>query len=296
MDLTVYNDIKSFINQYRGLSRFCLRELINLYPSIPRNTLGSICSLQYQIINSHNHYKLKNNAKRLYRRFTGAVAEGETPGIIIRLAQEVNVCPALVARSILAQYYIDNNLEDNGEFASEKVFVTTMMKDTSSINDRDLALEVFLSVMYDDQYGPVADSIKHCIGADYEEVLKAKLRALGVSFKDESVLRARGYDKTPDVKLDFPLAIANATASGAPAIVNWIESKALFADAPLHAQYATNQYVSYWNRFGPGLVIYWFGCTEDIIKSPENRFIVRNDVPENLVFMNPSIIKAPSLL
>lgn len=202
----------------------------------------------------------------------------------------MNSCPSLVARTILSQYYIENNLEETGEFASEKVFVTNMMKDTSAINDRDLAFEVFLSVMYDDQYGPVADSIKHCIGADYEEVLKAKLRALGVSYKDECVLRMRGYDKTPDIKLDIPLA----TADGA--LVNWIESKALFADAFVHEQYVKNQYVSYWNRFGSGLVIYWFGCTKDIIETSEKRFIVRNDIPENLVFMNPSVIKAPSLI
>lgn len=48
-------------------------------------------------------------------------------------------------------------------------------------------------------------------------------------------------------------------------------------------------------RFGPGLVVYWFGFVETIIEPTEKRFIVREDVPTNIVLLNPNIIQVPSL-
>lgn len=64
---------------------------------------------------------------------------------------------------------------------------------------------------------------------------------MGLAFRDEEHLRKHGYDKTPDCKLDVPIAIDGF-------IVNWIESKALFGDEDAHRDYKKNQYLSYWNR------------------------------------------------
>lgn len=64
---------------------------------------------------------------------------------------------------------------------------------------------------------------------------------LGLAFRDEEYLRKYGYDKTPDVKLEVPIAIDGF-------IVNWVESKALFGDDIVHKEYMRTQYLSYWNR------------------------------------------------
>lgn len=79
------------------------------------------------------------------------------------------------------------------------------------------------------------------MGQEYEIKLHREISRLGMAFRDEEHMRARGYDKTPDVKLEVPVAIDGF-------IVNWIESKALFGDEYVHKDYMQKQYSSYWNR------------------------------------------------
>jgi hypothetical protein len=42
-------------------------------------------------------------------------------------------------------------------------------------------------------------------------------------------------------------------------LISWIDSKALFGDIDTHHQSVVPQAESYVHRFGPGLIIYWFG-------------------------------------
>ncbi|KAL1110612.1 hypothetical protein AAG570_008140, partial [Ranatra chinensis] len=122
------------------------------------------------------------------------------------------------------------------------------------------------------------------IGKEHEIRLENCLSEKGVTFKTETTLREKGYDKTPDILLDMPIAADNF-------VIHWIESKALFADDKSHRQYANNQYLSYFNRFGTGLVIYWCGYVKSIIEIDEykNKFLVKQEFPEIVPF-NPDLI------
>ena len=97
-------------------------------------------------------------------------------------------------------------------------------------------------------------------------------------------MRIGGYDKTPDVKLDVPFA----TKDGA--IVNWIESKALFGDDENHEGYLQDQLRCYWNRLGTGLVIYWFGFISDLrISALKEGILIEEAFPsdDQIILMNP---------
>lgn len=121
------------------------------------------------------------------------------------------------------------------------------------------------------------------IGAEYEHKLECCLRELNITFYNEDYLREKGYDKTPDAKLAIPIAVDGV-------VVNWVESKAQFGSKEVHQKYMEQQYLSYWNRFGPGLVIYWFGYLDNIVDGNEKSFIVRDEFPKNIVKMNPDLL------
>lgn len=97
----------------------------------------------------------------------------------------------------------------------------------------------------------------------------------GMHYYDENDLRRMGFDKTPDIKMILPFLYKGE-------VVNWIESKATFGDVKTHKYYIQQQLNSYSNRFGSGIIIYWFGYHVDTPKLPENKvgIIVLDNFPE----------------
>ncbi|EDV21638.1 uncharacterized protein TRIADDRAFT_59843 [Trichoplax adhaerens] len=94
--------------------------------------------------------------------------------------------------------------------------------------------------------------------------------------KDENDMRLKGYDKTPDIKLEVPIAVNGN-------IVNWIESKASFGDEHSHATYMKDQYYSYLNRFGPGMVIYWFGFIKELNFDEQPGILIVDSFPLEII-------------
>lgn len=122
---------------------------------------------------------------------------------------------------------------------------------------------------------PAMDVYRHQIGVEKEAFLHSRLQDHAILFHSEAAMRAAGYPKTPDALLAYPVEVDGH-------IVNWIESKALFGDAAAHAMYLRDQYWPYYNRFGPGLVIYWYGFIDELNGDCERGILVMNQLPEHI--------------
>ncbi|CAI5733923.1 unnamed protein product [Hyaloperonospora brassicae] len=106
---------------------------------------------------------------------------------------------------------------------------------------------------------PLADRVRHSVGQEYEDVLLMTLRTRQLVFESEATLRAKGLSKTPDVRLLLPIGVKDAADGERLHVVHWIDSKAMFGDRYTHDTENASQLQGYVNRFGPGMVIYWFG-------------------------------------
>jgi len=124
-----------------------------------------------------------------------------------------------------------------------------------------LRADVERVVAWDHQASPAVDALRRNAGKEYEDLLEELLTNEGIPFVTESDLRADGHAKTPDIKLDVPIAVRGR-------IVNWIDSKASFSDPAVHLEKGVEQFQGYVNRFGPGMVIYWHGIVDELNTDP----------------------------
>ncbi|KAK4885413.1 hypothetical protein RN001_001684 [Aquatica leii] len=254
MELDVYKKIIKTINNHQGLSKDCLEHLKAIFSQVSSDTLHSIVSNEYQKRMKYYYVKTPEAVDKFYSLYREAVNSDQPSGIIIRIAVNTGICPCLIAKLILQKPFMDDSVLNKSVFKISSE-VKRYIRDTNLIPDPRLAYEVYLCTLYDDLYSPTVEIMKTSIGQEYEIKLQREMTQLGLAFRAEEHLRKYGYDKTPDIKLEIPIAVNGF-------IINWVESKARFADEEIHKEYFRSQYGSYWNRFGPGLVIYWFGFVE----------------------------------
>ena len=177
-----------------------------------------------------------------------------------------------------------------------------------------------LSHYSDPFYGMHYTQSSNNSGQVFEQKVERYLKESGVDFMNEDELRKKRYDVTPDFKLNIPVILERhwkvdelgrkrcvqhylitkpiefvplksglQTADQPLALVeenitrdviNWIECKSLFANEQCHKEYAQNQYNSYVNRFGKGIVIYNYGCIDTILDDEDPKFVVLTQLPE----------------
>lgn len=119
----------------------------------------------------------------------------------------------------------------------------------------------------------------------------------------EKECRLRGLDMTPDMVLNEPIALLLSNDDGvkdnqeheftatsyiggsdnAVRVLNWIESKAMFGGPEQMRTVMQRQLFPYWNRYGPGAVIYWFGhVLEDNENDQGGHTSVSTDKPNDV--------------
>merc|ERR1719431_1670524 len=291
MDMCVYESIVSAITRKSWDFDQVYAQLVQEFPTERKESVRSILSQEYQR-HIKKGFKACNNPGRreaVYRSVRQADSAGLPEGVIVRHAQQAGNSSALTAKMVLEEYLTENTEQTvkPGEYKDQalKSQTSMLMKDTTLIDDGKLAMEIFLATIKDDSYGPVAEAIKHSIGEEHEQKLKDCLTKLEIPFSDENVLRVQGYDKTPDIKLEVPIAVDGH-------IVNWIESKALFGDPEAHQGYLRDQFWSYMNRFGSGMVIYWFGYINQLDTNRSAGIILTDHFPSNIVRYTPDRVKS----
>ncbi|KAM6181890.1 CDAN1-interacting nuclease 1 isoform 1-T1 [Erethizon dorsatum] len=278
-------------------TRQSLRKLKQRFPSQSQATLLSIFSQEYQkhIKRTHSKHHTLEAIESYYQRYLNGVVKNGAAPVLLELANEVEYAPSLMARIILEKFLQERDgtppatwLAFGNEiqctwlrsqiikFPSSKSVINSMLRDPSQIPDGVLANQVYQCIVNDCCYGPLVDCIKHAIGHEHEVLLRDLLLEKNLSFLDEDQLRAKGYDKTPDFILQVPVAVEGH-------IIHWIESKASFGDECSHHAYLHDQFWSYWNRFGPGLVIYWYGFIQELDCNRERGILLKACFPTDIV-------------
>lgn len=317
MDIKTYDKILDLINKNRNLSRGKIYHLIvsmgdnfkisdetftSIYANLKRRQMFKPNQdTTHCESNSFNWRHLKDNSINLCFKYNeyeqeenrrlNAGEKHSRENLILKISNDLNISPVLMVRLILDGFIRQGTLE-LAESAiaqcKDKVTISNLIKETHLLKNGRLAYEIWECCCMDDDYGPTIDVVRNLIGIEHEMKLEKLLTDRNISFVKENVLRERGYDKTPDFMLEVPICLKDGT------VICWIDSKATFGDEQSHKDNYENQFKFYLNRFGSGLVIYWFGYLNTIESLPFNfnsgtlkKVISIDDkFPNDVVFLN----------
>lgn len=172
---------------------------------------------------------------------------------LVEIAEKHNFPPILISMFIF--------LEDG---ASKKQF-WEFIRNPELLESEETAKEVEDVVKMDFVYSPHANDRQKERGLWGEGLLQGWLDGQGVKYQTEDDLRGGEQQKTPDCLLDEPMLYEGKK-------VYWIESKASFGDNVEFRFNSKKQLSPYTKIFGPGVVVYWTGCLDDM-ECPEDVYI-----------------------
>ena len=171
--------------------------------------------------------------------------------VIVNIAVEAGYPPYLMARII-----VEALTGHKGKRLTDAMKDPSLHLSSPPHGSPFLASSVLKAVNSDPLCGPRHDLYRRHVGISFEHLLARQLDRLNVPFVTEDHLRSLGTSKTPDILLSSPVAFF---ADGRYRPVCWIDSKALFGDATTHRTEVVAQATGYVHRFGPGMLLYWFG-------------------------------------
>lgn len=267
-----------------------LHRLALAHPQHSYDTLFAMFEQLFQRQISRNFYLLRQHGYEFVRLFQ----RGEST--LIEIAHRHNLTPVMVARRVLEIVLFSNNNNNNNKNKNnnknnnsnnsnnnkatnsssnknnnnnqhhqpsrlDKRKITKYLRDPSTIPSQPLRNQVIQCIHADDLFGPNIDRTRAVLGLEYESLLLDHVSALGLEYETEHDLRQRSSFKTPDVLLRVPVAFHDK-------VVCWIDSKGKFADEYTLKKDYSDSVSSYVGRFGPGMVIYWFGFVSDCVDCP----------------------------
>lgn len=221
---------------------------------------------------ARNFYLVKTNGQQIVERFKSGAS-------LLDIADWINLSPTMIARRVMEL-----------QFGMNRRAITAALRNPERIADKRLQREVKLCVDCDEYAGPRMDRVRTVLGLEYEFRLMDELRVLRLQFESEQDLRDRGCFKTPDVLLRVPVAFCGK-------VVCWVDSKAKFGDEFTLAKDYNDSVSSYVGRFGPGMVIYWFGLVEDCLTPmlQDDGLLVVDNFPSNVQMLPGScLLMAPT--
>lgn len=137
------------------------------------------------------------------------------------------------------------------------------VNDPDQLNE-DTARELKEVIANDLIYSPAANEEQRKRGIWGEDLLHQWLDGQGITYRVEDDLKGV-YEKTPDALLDEPMMYEGKK-------IYWVESKASFGDNTEFRFNSRKQLIPYTKIFGPGVVVYWTGCLEDL-ECPEDVYV-----------------------
>jgi hypothetical protein len=135
------------------------------------------------------------------------------------------------------------------------------IREPELLESKQTADEVRDVIKHDFVYSPDANDRQKERGIWGETLLQNWLDEQNIKYRTEEDLRGEGQ-KTPDCLLNEPMIYDGKK-------ICWIESKASFGDNVEFRFNSRKQLCPYTQLFGPGLVIYWTGCLNDMECPPD---------------------------
>ncbi len=189
-------------------------------------------------------YTVKQNSKRMLRDWMNGTT-------MMELSDKYRFPPILTAMFIF--------LEDG---ASKREF-WEYVNDPSLLENKETEEELRVVIEKDRVYSPVATERQKKRGIWGEDLLHQWLDGQGIEYRTENDLRdEEGFTKTPDALLNEPVIYEGRK-------IYWVESKASFGDNTEFKFNSRKQLIPYTKLFGPGLVVYWVGCLDDLECPPD---------------------------
>ena len=111
--------------------------------SVPEATITNILTFEYIKRIKQVHSQSGTSMNEYYYKYKEALENREDPGIIVRIACGANLPPCFVGKLILKKH-LKNAHSEEMETEDSQANITKYLRDTSLINNMDLAYEIFL--------------------------------------------------------------------------------------------------------------------------------------------------------